>query len=264
LVEHDLAKVGVASSSLVSRSISFRNAAQSSGVFVFAFWVNAAEGADGRYPFSATGHDASLEDFEAFFGPRGRLQQFQDRYLNVFVRDNLDALRTTDKSGYLVRADVLEQLRAAERIRETFFNNQGGLGVQFSLEPLGLSGNKRSSVLALDGQLISYSHGPSSRVGLIWPNTLGTGPGSRVALVHAQGTTGSLGYKGPWSLFRLLSSGQLYGRTDTSVDLSFRIGDGIMRYRINAEKSSTRSPSGRSVVLPCRAPCWRRLEWRVA
>lgn len=191
----------------------------------------------GRYPFSAAGNDASLEDFEAFFGPGGRLQAFQDRYLNVFVRDNLDALRTRDKSGYLVRTDVLEQLRAAERIRETFFNNQGGLGVQFSLEPLGLSGNKRSSVLALDGQLIPYSHGPSSRVGLIWPNTLSAGPGSRVALVHARGDTSSLGYQGPWSLFRLLSSGQLYGRTDTSVDLSFRIGDGIMRYRINAEKS---------------------------
>lgn len=191
----------------------------------------------GRYPFSAAGNDASLEDFEAFFGPQGRLQQFQDRYLNLFVRDNLDALRSSDKSGYLVRTDVLEQLRAAERIRETFFNNQGGLGVQFSLEPLGLSGNKRSSVLALDGQLIPYSHGPSSRVGLIWPNTLSAGPGSRVALVHAQGNTSSLGYQGPWSLFRLLSSAQLYGRTDTSVDLSFRIGDGIMRYRINAEKS---------------------------
>lgn len=39
----------------------------------------------GRYPFKASGEDASLEDFEAFFGPQGRLQQFHDQYLNVFL-----------------------------------------------------------------------------------------------------------------------------------------------------------------------------------
>jgi type VI secretion system protein ImpL len=191
----------------------------------------------GRYPFAPSGSDASLEDFEAFFGPNGRLQQFQDRYLNLFIRENLDALKNTGTGAYLVRTDVLDQLRAAERIRETFFDNRGGLGVQFSLEPLGLSGNKRSSVLALDGQLIPYSHGPSERIGLIWPNTLTEGPGSKLAVVHASGATGSLGFKGPWSLFRLLSSGQLNGYTQTSVELSFRIGDAIMRYRVVAEKS---------------------------
>ncbi|WPO98780.1 type VI secretion system membrane subunit TssM [Pseudomonas sp. HR96] len=191
----------------------------------------------GRYPLSASGSDASLEDFEAFFGPRGRLQQFQDQYLNLFVRDNLDALKSVNHGGYLVRGEVLDQLQAAERIRETFFDNRGALGVQFSLEPLGLSGNKRSSVLALDGQLIPYSHGPSNRIGLIWPNTLTAGPGSKLALVHAAGNTSSLGFQGPWSLFRLLSSAQLYGHTATSVDLSFRIGDGVMRYRVSAEKA---------------------------
>lgn len=190
-----------------------------------------------RYPFNPAGSDASLEDFEAFLGPKGRLQQFHDQYLNVFIRDNLDALYSKNRGGYLVRSDVLEQLQSAEQIRETFFNNEGALSVQFSLEPLGLSGNKRSSMLNLDGQLIPYSHGPSSRIGLIWPNTLGESIGSKVSLVHAPGTSSSLGFQGPWSLFRLLSRAQLNGRTDTSLDLSFRITDGMMRYRITAEKT---------------------------
>ncbi|MOA64550.1 hypothetical protein D3C78_1906380 [compost metagenome] len=38
-------------------------------------------------------------------------------------------------------------------------------------------------------------------------------------------------------MFRLLSRGALNGRTATSVDLSFRTGDGVMRYRLNAEKA---------------------------
>lgn len=136
-----------------------------------------------------------------------------------------------------MRSDALEQLKSAEHIQETFFNNQGALGVQFSLEPLGLSGNKRSSVLGLDGQLITYGHGPSLRTGLIWPNTLGEGLGSKLTVVHAAGNSTSLGFSGPWSLFRLLSRGELNGRTDTSVDLSFRLTDGTMRYRISAEKT---------------------------
>lgn len=191
----------------------------------------------GRYPFNPAGSDASLEDFEAFFGPTGRLQQFHDQYLKTFVHDNLEALYSDSRGGYLIRNEVLEQLQAAARIRETFFNNQGALGVQFSLEPLGLSGNKRSSVLGLDGQLIPYSHGPGNRIGLIWPNTLGESIGSRLTLVHAAGNSSSLGYQGPWSLFRLLSRGQLNGRSDTGVDLSFRITDGMMRYRITAQKT---------------------------
>ncbi|WP_305883737.1 type VI secretion IcmF C-terminal domain-containing protein, partial [Pseudomonas sp. NFIX46] len=44
--------------------------------------------------------------------------------------------------------------------------------------------------------------------------------------------------RGPWSLFRLLSRGHLNGRTDTSVDLTFAVADGLMRYRIGAEKAN--------------------------
>lgn len=39
------------------------------------------------------------------------------------------------------------------------------------------------------------------------------------------------------SMFRLLSRGSLNGRTATSVDLSFRTGDGMMRYQLSSEKA---------------------------
>lgn len=193
----------------------------------------------GRYPFNpASASDASLEDFEAFFGPQGRLQQFHDQYLNVFIKDNLDALYSDNHGDYLVRSDVFGQLEMANRIRDTFFNNRGALSVQFSVEPLALSGNRLSSVLGVEGQLIAYSHGPSTNIGLIWPNTLGDAGGSKLTLVNTAGNTESIGYRGPWSLFRLLSRGQLNGRTETSVDLSFKASNGMMRYRITAEKAN--------------------------
>ncbi|MFJ4387578.1 type VI secretion system membrane subunit TssM [Pseudomonas sp. NPDC089408] len=191
----------------------------------------------GRYPFVVKAPDASLDDFEAFFGPKGRLQQFHDQYLKVFLKDNLEALQAGQKGQSLIRSDVIEQLELADRIRETFFDQRGNLSVQFSIEPLGLSANQRTSLLDLDGQLISYTHGPSHIIGIVWPNTLGQHVRSNLTLLRQNGNSSSLEYRGPWSMFRLLSRGALNGRTATSVDLSFRAGDGVMRYRLNAEKA---------------------------
>lgn len=204
---------------------------------VYSFY---SEHLAGRYPFDpASRTDASLEDFEAFFGPQGRLQQFQDKYLNVFLKDNLDALYSERRGGYLVRTDVMTQLEAANRIRDAFFNNRGALGVQFAVQPLGLTPNRRSSVLGVDGQLIPYNHGPSNSVGLIWPNTLGDSTDSRITLVNSSGNSSSLVFRGAWSMFRLLSRAQLTGATANSIDLSFTADDGgAMRYRVTAEKAN--------------------------
>jgi len=191
----------------------------------------------GRYPFVARAPDASLDDFEAFFGPKGRLKQFNEQYLKVFLKDNLEALQTGQQGQSLIRSDVIVQLELADRIRETFFDQRGNLSVQFSIEPLGLSANQRTSLLDLDGQLISYTHGTSQITGIIWPNTLGQHVRSNLTLLRQNGNSSSLEYRGPWSMFRLLSRGSLNGRTATSVDLSFRTGDGVMRYRLSAEKA---------------------------
>lgn len=192
-----------------------------------------------RYPFNPTSREeVALDDFTAFFGPQGRLQQFREKYLNLFIEDNLEALYSESLGGYLVRADVLTQLEAAERIRDAFFNSRGSLGVQFHVEPLGMAPSKRSSSLSVEGQLVSYNHGPTTSTALIWPNTLASSNESRMTLVHAGGSSSALSYRGPWSLYRLLSQARLNGATSTSVDISFAAPDGGMRYRISTEKAN--------------------------
>ncbi|MFD2640570.1 type VI secretion system membrane subunit TssM [Pseudomonas japonica] len=193
----------------------------------------------GRYPFNpASREDASLEDFTAFFGPQGRLQQFREQYLNLFLEDNLEALYSERLGGYLVRNDVQTRLESAERIRDAFFNSRGLLGVQFHIEPLGLAPNKRSSSISVEGQLITYNHGPTISTALIWPNTLAPNNESRMTLVNAGGSSSGLVYRGAWSFYRLLSQARLNGNTSTSVDISFSAPDGGMRYRISTEKAN--------------------------
>jgi type VI secretion system protein ImpL len=203
---------------------------------VYAFY---SQRIDGRYPFNPAGRsDVSLDDFEAFFGPQGRLTLFNSQYLKVFLTDNPQPTDAADRPSDLLRPDVVAQLATAEIIRNAFFNSRGALNVQFTVEPLGLTSDRRSSVLNIDGQLIPYSHGPSAPVGLMWPNTLGQGGGSKITLVSTNGTSNSLVYPGPWSLFRLLSQGHLAGTTPVTVDLSFQAGAGAMRYRVSAEKAN--------------------------
>jgi type VI secretion system protein ImpL len=188
------------------------------------------------YPFDpASRQDASLDDFEAFFGPQGRLRQFEDQYLRPYIEDSGHS--GSGIGGSLLDASLQQQLQAAQRIREAFFNGRGGMGLQFNVQPLALSSLDRNSVLNVDGQLVGYAHGPSAPSGLIWPNTLRDGVESKLTLVDSGGRTRSLRFAGQWSWFRLLSQAQLNGATANSVDLSFLLGESKVRYRIVADKA---------------------------
>lgn len=186
-----------------------------------------------RYPIDPAGPDVSLKDFEAFFGPQGQLKRFQDQYLAVFLEDNLDALYSRADEGYLVRPEVMVQLKQAEAIRNAFFDNRGELNVSFGLVPLAISGGLRGSVFDLDGQLHAFADRGKEPIGMTWPGPAGESGHSRVTLVQVAGTTVSLGYHGPWSLYRLLSRGGLNARTSTSIDLGFMIAGDTARYKVH-------------------------------
>ncbi|MGE8323904.1 MAG: type VI secretion IcmF C-terminal domain-containing protein, partial [Pseudomonas sp.] len=135
---------------------------------------------------------------------------------------------------YLVRPEVVEQLKQAEAIRNAFFDNRGELNVSFGLEPVAISSGLRGSVFGADGQLQAFADKGKDPIGMTWPGTAWEGGQSRVSLVQSDGTTVSLGYHGPWSFYRLLSRGELNARTPTSVDLSFRIAGDSARYKFHA------------------------------
>lgn len=191
----------------------------------------------GRYPFNtASKKDASLEDFESFFAPNGTLDSFYNNQLRMFIEENI-AVNNDDTSQSIIRKDVLSQIKQAQKIREAFFNRKGILDVSFSVEPLRLSGNKRRSVLNVDGQYLAYSHGPRDSVELIWPNTLRDSAVSKVTLVPTKANMSprSINIQGPWAFFRLLDQGDVVAASTTSVDYKFAVDGGDMIYRINSE-----------------------------
>ncbi|WP_323133987.1 type VI secretion IcmF C-terminal domain-containing protein, partial [Escherichia coli] len=78
----------------------------------------------------------------------------------------------------------------------------------FAVETVSLSGNKRRSVLNLDGQLVDYSQGRNYTAHLVWPNNMREGNESKLTLIGTSGgAPRSIAFSGPWAQFRLFGAG---------------------------------------------------------
>ncbi|MCV4819601.1 type VI secretion system membrane subunit TssM, partial [Escherichia coli] len=134
------------------------------------------------------------------------------------------------------REDIIAQLETAQKIRDIFFSKQNGLGTSFAVETVSLSGNKRRSVLNLDGQLVDYSQGRNYTAHLVWPNNMREGNESKLTLVGARGgAPRSISFSGPWAQFRLFGAGQLTGVQDGNFTVRFSVDGGAMTYRVHTD-----------------------------
>ncbi|BCG10650.1 type VI secretion system membrane subunit TssM [Buttiauxella agrestis] len=187
-----------------------------------------------RYPFDPQAEqDASLDAFDRFFKPAGILDSFYQENLKLFIESKL----TLGEDGQvLIRQDVQQQIETAQKIRDTFFTQQSGLGTQYAAETVELSANKRRSVLNMDGQLLDYSHGRNFTAHLVWPNTMREGSESKLTLIGTGGgAPRSIIFSGPWAQFRLIDAGQLTNVEDGSFDVRFNVDGGHMIYRIHVD-----------------------------
>ncbi|WP_072795708.1 type VI secretion system membrane subunit TssM [Marinobacter antarcticus] len=207
-----------------------------------------------HYPFNANaGRDVALQDFEQFFAPGGVLDTFYKENLKLFLEDHPEQVGNARRAG-LVRRDVLASLGNADKIRSAYFTRSGTLDVEFALEPLNLSSNKRRSVVNLDGQLVEFSHGPRQSIPLVWPNTLRDTVESRITLVPVQVNRSprSISESGPWALFRLLDKADITGVSSSALDVRFQVDDGEMRYRLHA--ASNTNPFTQQLLSGYRIP----------
>ncbi|GGC65216.1 type VI secretion system membrane subunit TssM [Marinobacter halophilus] len=207
-----------------------------------------------HYPFTAgAGRDAALQDFERFFAPDGILETFYNDNLKLFLEDHPEHVGDARRAS-LVRRDVVASLERAKQIRQAFFTRSGALDVEFALEPLNLTNNKRRAVVNIDGQLVEFSHGPRQSIPLVWPNTLRDSAESRITLVPIQVNRSprSISESGPWALFRLLDKADIAGVSGSAVDVKFNVDDGEMRYRLHA--ASNTNPFTQQLLSGYRIP----------
>ncbi|MFH4586020.1 type VI secretion system membrane subunit TssM [Vibrio alginolyticus] len=168
----------------------------------------------GRYPFEPNaGREVRLKDFKRFFGYGGTLDAFFQEYLEPFVDTSKSRWRLEKEIG--VRPETLMVFQRAQRIRQSFFESDNSLRVEFGMKPVYLDQHITRFVLELGGQDLVYKHGPARAKSLSWPagqdqtRIVFTPPESKREIAHT--------YEGEWGIFKLLDQ-SLKARPESRKD----------------------------------------------
>ncbi|WP_330163086.1 type VI secretion IcmF C-terminal domain-containing protein, partial [Vibrio harveyi] len=135
-----------------------------------------------------------------FFGYGGTMDAFFKEYLEPFVDTSTRRWKLEKEIG--VRPETLAVFQKAKRIRQTFFEPDNSLRVEFGMKPVYLDQHITRFVLELGGQDLVYKHGPARAKSLSWPagqdqtRIVFTPPESKREIAHT--------YEGEWGIFKLL------------------------------------------------------------
>lgn len=214
--------------------------------------LNAAWGSDvvsvwrqslaGRYPLvSSSPRDATLDDVGQFFGVGGVLDTYFRRYLQPYVDTSANPWRwqpgAAQKLG--ISPGALVTFQRAQAIRDAWFRSGGTQpSVRFELKPIDMSPEISQFLLDLDGQQVSYDHGPARPVALQWPSANGAGL-VRLAITPppASGRSG-LTLDGPWAWFRLLQQSDLASSgSPDRFTLRLKVDNASISYELRASSA---------------------------
>ena len=207
-----------------------------------------------RYPLRKTSSDEiTLSDFASFFGPGGDLENFVNKYLKPFVIVTRQGWQQRGFEGRTIglSRDALNTFENAALIKNTFF--PGGdktPKVTFSMKPTYLDANITSFLLEVDGQQLSYRHGPMRATNLQWPGPDGSSR-VRMSFEASSGSQVSRTKEGPWGLFRLLDESEVI---KSSLSDRYKV-----MFEISGHKAQYELQAG-SVVNPFRLSALERFN----
>ncbi len=205
-------------------------------------------GIQGRYPLTKeTEKEVTLSDFSRFFGPGQVMDKFFEENIKPFADTNRSPWRWKKAGGHPmgVSANTLRQFEHATRIREVFFAEGGKRPkIAFSLKPSYLDAEVSRFLLDLDGQKLSYRHGPARNTRMQWPAPDGSGQ-VRILFENLKGRTSADSKDGVWAWFKLLDQAVV---KDTAMAdrflVSFSLGGQTARFELRAD----------SIINPFRMP----------
>lgn len=200
-------------------------------------------GIEGRYPFLASGQDASIEDVTAVFAAGGAADAFFTKYLAAFVDTGVRPWRYKPPStgNALVGAEnvvngvapapastgptlvgellkLLEQggprldtFYRAQQIRDLYFREGDGrrLAWKVDVRVAELEPSITALMLDIDGQGQRYVHGPVEALPVKWPGPRGGASAEITAQPRISAAGSTLMAQGPWALLRLMQKGRV-------------------------------------------------------
>jgi type VI secretion system protein ImpL len=208
-----------------------------------------------RYPFSSGSPiDVPIDDFTRLLGPGGMVDGFFTQNLRPFVDTAVRPWRwqAVDTAQLGFSTDSLAQFQRAAEIRDGLFAGGPAMVVRFELLPVSLDPAIAQVSLDLDGQQLSYAHGPQQPVRMQWP-----GPGGRnqvrLTMTPTAGAPTIVERTGPWALYRLLDTARVAsdGQPDRFT-VTFNAGGRNAVFRLTA--SSVMNPFTMTAMRQFRCP----------
>lgn len=167
---------------------------------------------ENRYPVApGSGQEVRLDDFARFFGPGGLM----DEFFNTYLLDKVDMtvspwrLRAGGPRDLRVSNESIRQFERARIIRDVFFRSGTGPAVSFDMIPTGMDAAVTEFLVDLQGQRMTYSHGPQIPVPLKWPGADQTGQVRLEIRPPSASGRSMIAESGPWAWFRVLDQAQM-------------------------------------------------------
>lgn len=179
---------------------------QSEVVVAYNHWLR------GKFPFSNTRLEASLEDVANFFSPEeGILHDYMVQYLQPYIHIQRSGLsqQTWLGRGPHFSEPFLKGLEDARRISYGLFRkNSSELRMSFYLAPVPIPGVEEL-LFDTNGQLYRYRNEPEEWRRFSWPGQSQHG-GARIYLAkNAKQDWAEIQYDGLWGFFHLLEQAKL-------------------------------------------------------
>ena len=190
-----------------------------------------------RFPFKINAkEDVSLKDFQEFFGPNGIVENFYKENLILFINEETGEPRILDDRKIEVSRVFLEELKKSLDVKRYYFDTKGAVSLNYTIRPKSLSGRLNKVVLNVEGQIIPYSHGPRQPTNILWPNVLNGKSESSVTAFSSKSRPLTKRFTGPWSGFKLLSSGKIIRSDADYADIKVPVGRGSIVYTLRITK----------------------------
>jgi len=197
-----------------------------------------------RYPLAVgSRQDVTLDDFARLFGPGGLIDGFFQKYLGPFVDTSGRTWRwRSDGTSTLGSStEALREFQRASEIRDAFFAAGATPAVKFQLRPISMDVSIERFSLDLDGESLSYTHGPVRPATVTWPKAAGSGQVTMEVSPPSAGGRSAVTLMGPWALFRLFDLASIEPTAQPEeFRVTFDIGGRKAVYALTA--SSVRNP----------------------
>ncbi|MEL0634470.1 type VI secretion system membrane subunit TssM [Pseudoalteromonas carrageenovora] len=172
----------------------------------------------GRYPFSPYAQkEVNMKDFTRFFGPEGTIDSFFTQYIAPSVDMSSKPWKFDKDIG--ISRDTLAMFEHAKEIQKVFFDGGSETPrIEFGLSTIELDGTVSTFRMEIDGESMTYRHGPTRITNFVWPGVSGQSR-TRIEFTPSEGgRTINKTYLGEWSLYRMLDELSAK-RSKTSEDL---------------------------------------------